>query len=186
MAHAEQKEYCLSVRERFSIYFTSSPIVIDVGSLDINGNNRYLFDTSAYYTGIDLREGKNVDLVGIFHEVVERWVDRVDIVVSTEMLEHDMFWQESLKAMYRILKPGGLMLFTCGGRGRGEHGTQHSDPSSSPFTSNHNIEDWHNYYRNIEPKDVREVLPEEGFSFYELIENDKARDTYFCGIKKQA
>jgi hypothetical protein len=38
--------------------------VLDVGSYDVNGSYRHLFDKSKYhYTGLDMEEGPNVDIV---------------------------------------------------------------------------------------------------------------------------
>jgi hypothetical protein len=52
MAHQEQKDFCLSVKE-FMPDFFKGVSVLDIGSLDINGNNRYLFENYDY-TGIDI------------------------------------------------------------------------------------------------------------------------------------
>jgi hypothetical protein len=42
MAHQAQQDFCNSVRQLFPDHFRGKT-VLDVGSLDINGNNRYLF-----------------------------------------------------------------------------------------------------------------------------------------------
>ena len=55
MAHQEQINFCKSVKE-FMPDFFKGVSVLDIGSLDINGNNRYLFDNYDY-TGIDIGEG---------------------------------------------------------------------------------------------------------------------------------
>lgn len=52
MAHQEQVRFCESVREKFPSLFVGKK-VLDAGSLDINGNNRYLF-TDCEYVGIDV------------------------------------------------------------------------------------------------------------------------------------
>ena len=52
MAHQSQVDYCLSVKSRFPGHFRRKS-VLDAGSLDINGNNRYLFD-DCQYVGIDV------------------------------------------------------------------------------------------------------------------------------------
>lgn len=43
--------------------FTRQKLVLDVGSAEIFGNNRSLFDSSCEYHGNDVVTGKNVDLV---------------------------------------------------------------------------------------------------------------------------
>lgn len=61
MAHKEQFSYCEKILRRFPHLFVGKS-VLDVGSLDINGNNRWIF-TDCEYVGIDLGEGDNVDVV---------------------------------------------------------------------------------------------------------------------------
>jgi len=65
--HKEQKNFCRSVKKQFPEYFRRKKVV-DVGSLDINGSNRPLFK-KCLYVGIDLIEGKNVDMIGNAHEL---------------------------------------------------------------------------------------------------------------------
>ena len=43
MAHERQQEFCKKVKDIFPEYFKGVN-VCDVGSLDINGNNHYLFE----------------------------------------------------------------------------------------------------------------------------------------------
>jgi hypothetical protein len=66
MAHKQQIEFCQKIKNSHSSFF-SNKRVLDVGSLDVNGNNRYLFD-NCEYTGIDIGNGKNVDIVWCEHE----------------------------------------------------------------------------------------------------------------------
>ena len=47
MAHKEQRDFLLSVKKQFPERFENCD-VLDIGSLDINGNNRYLFTTYTY------------------------------------------------------------------------------------------------------------------------------------------
>ena len=79
MAHQEQVDFCLSVKDRYSDFFKNAN-VIDIGSLDINGNNRYLFE-DCNYTGVDIGAGKNVDVVSKGHEYFPN--EKVDFVIST-------------------------------------------------------------------------------------------------------
>ena len=66
MAHKEQREFCLAVKAMFPDFFRDKT-VLDMGSLDINGSNRYLFENCTYI-GIDLSKGENVDVVVMAHE----------------------------------------------------------------------------------------------------------------------
>lgn len=91
---------------------------LEVGSLDVNGSVRSLFH--GRYIGLDMREGPGVDLVGSAHDLPfpdASW----DVVVSTEMLEHDPAPWLSLAEMGRVLRTGGHLLITARGNGFGEH-----------------------------------------------------------------
>lgn len=48
MAHKAQITYCNQIKQLYPEYFIGKN-VLDVGSMDINGNNRYLF-TDCNYT----------------------------------------------------------------------------------------------------------------------------------------
>ena len=50
MAHLQQRMFCSTVRSRFPEYFKET-LVLDVGSLDVNGNNQFLFDRCCYLAG---------------------------------------------------------------------------------------------------------------------------------------
>jgi hypothetical protein len=62
MAHQSQHLFFQSVKEKYPSFF-SDVKVLDIGSLDINGNIKYLFNAPYYYIGVDLFEGNNVDVV---------------------------------------------------------------------------------------------------------------------------
>ncbi len=152
--HEAQVNFCKLVQSQFPLYFMNQK-VLDCGSLDINGNNRYLF-SNCQYTGIDIGAGRNVDIVTPIHKY--NAVDSsYDTIISTECFEHDIHYKESLKNICRMLKPGGLFLFTCAGIGRPEHGTLRSKPHDSPFTSQE-IGEWADYYKNLEEKDIRAAI----------------------------
>lgn len=57
--------------------------VLDVGSQDINGSYRSLFEPMHKYTGMDIVPGNNVDIVG--HENV---TEVYDVVISGQTMEH--------------------------------------------------------------------------------------------------
>ncbi len=87
---------------------------LEVGSLDENGGVRGLF--TGNFVGVDMRPGKGVDTVMnaaslSFHD------ESFDVVISTEMIEHDKTFWLSMQEMGRVLKPGGFLLLT--GRGNG-------------------------------------------------------------------
>lgn len=179
MAHYQQQEFCLKVKKKLEKYFFRS-FVLDIGSLDINGNNQYLFDESGYI-GVDLSVGRNVDVVTKGHEVC--FPDETfDVILSTECFEHDQHYTETIRNCYRMLKKGGLFLFTCATTGRPEHGTRRSMPADAPFIQN--IDGWSDYYKNLTEKDIRDVIdPDGNFSQYEFSSNLESFDLYFYGIK---
>jgi SAM-dependent methyltransferase len=190
MAHYAQQEFLINVRRHFLSYFIGKSLsdkinVIDFGSQDINGNNRFLF-FNYNYTGVDIGPGNNVDIVSKTHEFQSD--QTYDIVISTEALEHDMFWEKSIQRMVDLLKPGKLMLITCASTGRPEHGTVRSegkDAFSSPLTANIEEGDWMNYYRNITEYDIRSVLDiDKIFASYQFFYNPEPHcDLYFYGLK---
>jgi hypothetical protein len=170
--HPEQQDFFQRALAKFPV-FRMGPKVYDFGSLDINGNNRGLFD-SPDYVGIDIVLGANVDVVGLAHEVA--LVGPADVVISGEMLEHDKHWAKSLTAMFAWCRPGGLVLFSCASRGRPEHGTRRTTPKDSPMTLD--------YYHNLtQPEieraiDLRELFSEYGFEY-----NPFPGDLYFWGVR---
>ena len=176
MAHKEQIQYCKSIRERFPAYFRNNRI-LDVGSLDINGNNRYLFpkEDNNFYLGLDVGAGKNVDIVSPVHKLSSK--NKYDFIISTECFEHDKYYKDSLTKIVELLAPNGMFLFTCATTGRAEHGTTATSPADAPFTND--------YYKNLTEKDIREVIDVESiFANYEFSVNEEHKDLQFFGIKK--
>jgi len=66
---------------------------LEVGSLDINGSVRIVFERCDYL-GVDLGEGKGVDLVCPGH-LLEFPASSFDTVISCQCFEHDVHWQET-------------------------------------------------------------------------------------------
>lgn len=180
MSHPEQKEFCESVKKQFPDYFENC-FVLDIGSLDINGNNKELF-TNCLYLGVDILPGNNVDVISKGHEL-SLPSEVADFIVSTECFEHDKYYQETFKNILRLLKPGGLLMFTCATTGRPEHGTPRTTPQDSPLTSQ--FQDWCDYYKNLTAEDflVIESL-DDIFEKYAFLVNHRSHDLYFWGIKK--
>lgn len=92
--------------------------MVDIGSYDWNGNLRTAISTSEIskrqynYTGVDVEDGPNVDLV--LHDPYDAWPlgrNSFDIVMSSSALEHDKFFWLTFVKMIEILKPGGYLLF---------------------------------------------------------------------------
>ena len=92
--------------------------VCEFGSLDINGSCRDFFE-NCDYVGVDWREGKGVDVVSLAHEFKPK--EKFNVVISTEMLEHDKYANKSIWNMIDLLRPGGLLIITCAGKSRNRH-----------------------------------------------------------------
>jgi SAM-dependent methyltransferase len=91
--------------------------VLEVGSYDVNGSVRPFFTGS--YVGVDMRAGPQVDMVA-YADALPFDDESFDVVVSTEMLEHDPRPWRSLDEMARVLRHGGVLLLTARGYdGRG-------------------------------------------------------------------
>ena len=181
MAHEQQQNFFRSVKEKHANLFTDVKI-LDIGSLDINGNVRHLFQQPYYYIGLDLASGPNVDVICPAHLYDSGF--QFDVVTSGECFEHDMYYARSLNNMVRLLRSGGLMVFTCASTGRHEHGTLRTTPENAPFLSQFS-EEWANYYKNLTESDIKKVLDVNNiFAEYEFKYEPETCDLYFWGIKR--
>lgn len=170
--HPESFQFVAMVKSEYPDFFQGKK-VLEVGSLDINGSVRHFFE-GCEYEGIDIAEGPGVDRVVLAHQFLRPEV--YDVVISSEMLEHDKYWFTSLKQMYKNLKPGGLFVLSCAGPTRPEHGTTKTDIYSSPFTTD--------YYRNISKEDFLNALPAELFSECTIGYDRGEEDLHFWGVKQ--
>ena len=93
-----------------------SGTTLEVGSWDVNGSVRPLF--TGDYWGVDIHHGPGVDeLVTVGGPLPG---DGYDVVVCTEVLEHDEKPWRTIAEMVRVLKTGGHLLVTA--RGYDERG----------------------------------------------------------------
>jgi hypothetical protein len=169
--HKEMIEFVTRVKGNYPGYFLEKT-VLDVGSLDINGNNRQFF-TDCDYTGLDIGPGKNVDQICPVHGYYPNIF--YDTIICTEMLEHDRYYIQSIKRMIQLLRSRGLLIITAATIGRKKHGTENYSAKDSPFTND--------YYKNISLEMLRtEVLKTKWkTAFFEV--DEKACDIRFYGIK---
>lgn len=156
--------------------------VLDVGSGDINGNNRWLFKNCSYQ-GNDVIKAPNVTIVSKTKDLPYK-DQTFDVIVSTECFEHDPEYKESLTKIYSMLKKGGLFFFTCASTGRAEHGTRRTTPRDS-FGTIGKLEDMVDYYKNLTEQDLNDVLPlNASFDAWDTYYNPQSKDLYFVGLKK--
>lgn len=168
--HTAAMRFVEGVRQLYPDAFMGKS-VLEVGSRYINGTVRTLFSKCAYQ-GIDLSPGPLVDTVKHVADMTGQ--EAFGTIISCEALEHDRRWEDSLRAMVRLLKPNGLLVLTCAAPGRPEHGTKTTSPGDSPATSD--------YYRNIGKEDFWQVIPSGSFSESALVE--EACDLRFWGLKE--
>ncbi|MDD5723235.1 MAG: methyltransferase domain-containing protein [Syntrophales bacterium] len=85
-------------------------LILDLGSLDVNGSYREYFDVSPWtYHGVDMTRGKNVDIVlndPYDWETVRS--NSVDVLISGQAFEHIEFFWITMLEIERVLRPGGL------------------------------------------------------------------------------
>jgi SAM-dependent methyltransferase len=85
-------------------YLTSKKTVIDIGSCDVNGTYKSLFD-GWEYIGVDIVHGPNVDIVLNNPYKLPFDNNSIDLVISGQAFEHmEYFWLMWME-MVRVLKP---------------------------------------------------------------------------------
>lgn len=97
--------------QRYLAEHSDRPLrALDVGSYDVNGTYRPLFDKPQWsYVGMDLEPGPGVDVVA--HDPF-RWAtlptSSFDVVISGQAFEHIEFPWVTILEVERVLRPGGL------------------------------------------------------------------------------
>lgn len=101
-------------------YAQSGQIVIDIGSMDVGGCLRnYFEEKGATYIGLDMEEGKNVDIIVKPGERLPFDDESIDIVVTTSCFEHDPCFWMTFRELCRVVKKGGYIYASA--------------PSSGPY-----------------------------------------------------
>lgn len=178
--HDQAKRFTEFCKNNFGDFFVGKK-VLDVGSGDINGNNRFLFK-NCEYEGNDVFQAKNVTIVSKT-TLLPFGPDSFDTICSTECFEHDPEYIDSFRKIVNMLKPGGLFFFTCASTGRKEHGTRRTTPSDSYGTIG-NVSGWTDYYKNLTVQDLDEAINiKSTFSTYSAYYCPDTKDLYFYGIK---
>lgn len=169
MSHQSQLDFVASVKRQFPEFFKGKR-VLEIGSLDINGSVRQFFEDCSYI-GVDLGEGKGVDLVSkgedlTFHD------NHFDVAISCECFEHNPEWVRTFDNMVRMTS--GLIVMTCATTGRPEHGTRRTSPSDAPFCGD--------YYQNLTDHDIKSSCNMSRFVEYGFSTNTSPADLYFWGL----
>lgn len=177
--HKEAINFLIYVKNNLPCFFENKK-VLDVGSGDINGNNRSLF-INCDYEGNDLIEAPNVTIVSKT-SALDFDDQTFDTIISSECFEHDPEYKESFQNIIRMLKPGGLFTFTCASTGRPEHGTMRTSICHSYGTIG-NIDGWKDHYKNLTFDDIKDSIDLSNFKQYACYYSDRNNDLYFWGIK---
>ena len=96
--------------------------ILDIGSQDINGSYKQIFDLPKWkYYGADMQGGNNVNIV---LKNPYKWQEiksnSIDVLISGQAFEHiDFFWITALEVA-RVLKPDGLCCIIAPSSGQ-EH-----------------------------------------------------------------
>lgn len=102
------------VGKKVSEHNLSEKSVLEVGSRNVNGSVRKFF--SGPYVGLDMEEGDGVDLVNSSAKIPFS-KGKFDVVVSTEVVEHDPTFWLSMQEVGRVMRKGGWLLLTTRGIG---------------------------------------------------------------------
>ena len=176
--HESVMDWFRTARGRYPAMFTGTR-VLEVGSRTINGSVRELFE-DCEYIGLDLGPGPGVDVVCLAG-TYDAPTGSFDVVCSSSCFEHDMFFPMTLQNMVRLLRPGGLMVWTCGSWECAEHGTCAHGSDDSPVTVT--IPTWCNWYHGVTIEDIRRILNLDSLFLDGYILEVVGIDTRFMGIR---
>jgi SAM-dependent methyltransferase len=91
--------------------YTTRGLVADIGSKDVNGSYKNIFDKNLYrYVGFDLESGNNVDIVMLGEYNTGCPSHTFDVVISGNTIEHSRNPFKLFDEMVWILKPGGIII----------------------------------------------------------------------------
>ena len=177
MSHIDQVNFVQKFIEYYNDNnFDKNVNVLEIGSLDVNGNIRKLFNFCNEYIGVDLEEGPNVDQV-LNGSDINKLNKNFDIIISCECFEHAKDWKIIFEKMCQISNPNSFIIISVASTGRVEHGTHRSGNWQSPGNKD-------DYYMNLTKNDfIKNFNLEKLFSNFFFFYNINSFDLYFVGIK---
>lgn len=113
MHETSYNEMSSVLRRYLDLYTGRNLKVVDVGSMDVNGTYKKLMPHTWSYTGVDIIDGANVDMVMKDENTLPFEDNSVNIVISGQCLEHVKRPWLLIKEMSRILDPGGHLVITA-------------------------------------------------------------------------
>ena len=144
--------------------------VLDIGGRFTTHDPRELFP-NANYTVLDLIPDESVDIVAD----AATWSPRGqtwDIVIAAEVFEHTPFWRTICYTAWRALKGGGKFIVTTAAPGRPPHSAIDGQELR-----------WGEYYGNIDPEHLYEILRQIGFKNIVIDELPSTRDVRAVATK---
>jgi SAM-dependent methyltransferase len=107
-----------SIRQFVQIVSETLPVqepIYEFGALQLPGFEEFAnlrpFFRGKSYGGCDMREGRGVDKVQNLHDI-DVPDESVGTVITLDTLEHVEFPHKALSEIYRILKPGGMVVLS--------------------------------------------------------------------------
>lgn len=95
-------------------FFPKTGQVVEIGSLNVNGSIRQVFQKPEHvWLGIDRVGGKDVDLVTDAQSFLVQHPNEFDAIVACESYEHDPEWWRTHHAARSALKSGGWFVFSA-------------------------------------------------------------------------
>lgn len=100
----------------FDRYISDAKVVVEIGSMDINGSLRDLNLKGCKWIGVDNDHGPGVNVVN--KDLNIPFEDGfADVTLSSSTLEHDVFFWHTFTEMVRITKPGGYVYINAPSNG---------------------------------------------------------------------
>jgi hypothetical protein len=151
-----------------------------IGSCDVNGTIRKIFNDCKSYKGAVLVASSGVDIVASGHEIL--LPDNIfDLTLPCEYFEHQPGWIKTFQNMHWMTIPDGNVVITCESRDQGEHGTSRTTISYLQGTSAAGID----CHRNLDESDFfSSPLLAEIFLDYKFWYIKASSDLYFIGRKR--
>jgi len=98
--------------------------ILEVGSYTRHESVRGLIEgyKPKEYIGIDIAEGRGVDIVCDACDILDRWGSNAfDVLLSTETMEHIEDWKKVIHNFKNVIVPGGIIFISTCSYGLGCH-----------------------------------------------------------------
>lgn len=110
MHESSYQKMALFVEKYLTGFKNENIKVLDIGSTDINGSYKNLFENKNWqYHGADIQSGNNVDIIlKNGYDWKNILSNSYDVVISGQALEHIEYFWVTILEIARVLKSGGL------------------------------------------------------------------------------